>query len=394
MCKSANFFTRSQKVIRINGTWWLSVPAATAWLFLSSFCSSWCAAQNTYSSTAPKPSFGQSVKNSFNKIGDTFSSKPAPGALPPDDPTLLSSKGKPSVDLYISVAKLHEGANRIPQAEEQYQLAMREYPNHLVAMLSYAHFLENQGRYEDAVNQYQRTIKAHPKNASVHNNLGLCHARKKKLKEATTALNQAVQLEPRNPLYRNNISALLVEQNRLSEAFDQLRDVHGEAKAYYNLGYLLSKKGDTASAEHHFKQALRIDPTMESAHRWLSYMQNNSQPSAIDRNFKIVQPSSADSNPPQEQVASRPMMPPMIPAVTPMVNTSAPRQNPYYSQQRQTAPTSEFIQERPTLPESAPPRRLPPVVVRQPIGSAGPANVADASESAPAAPLPPGASTP
>ena len=371
---------------RLQGTIRSSVPAATAWLLLSSFLSPRCAAQDTFSGTAPKPTFTQSVKQSFNKMGEAISPKQNTNSLPSDDPTLLSSEAKPSVELYLSLAKYYEESNKPAEAEQQYRKALHEKPNHLAVMLSYAHFLENQGRYEEAVDYYQRTIKAHPKDAAVYNNLGLCHARKKKLKEATAALGQAVQLEPRNPLYRNNISALLVEQNRLQDAFEQLRSVHGEAKAYYNLGYLLSKKGDTAAAEHHFKQALLIDPTMEPAERWLSYLQNKAQPSPIDRNFKIIHPTpSRSGNPPQEQMATRLAPPP----ATSSGPTSAPQQNPFYTQQRQSVPSGTFTQEPQTLPDSALPKRLPPVGVRQPAGSATPRSASDSSVASPAAPLPP-----
>jgi Tfp pilus assembly protein PilF len=373
-------------VNRINGKIWWSVPAATAWLLLSSVFSPWCAAQAPTGGTSSTASFSQSIKNGFAKMGEPFSSKPKTEALATDDPTKLNSEGKPSVELYLSTAKIYEEANKIPEAEQQYQIALREKPNHLGAMLGYAHFLENQGRYDDAVSYYQRTLKAHPKEASVYNNLGLCHARKKKLKEATSSLQQAVQLDPGNPLYRNNITALLVEQNRLPEAFEHQRIVHGDAKAYYNLGYLLSKKGDIAAAEHHFKRALIIDPAMEPAQRWLSYLQHKPQPVTADRNFKVVQPTRPAHNyQAEDQMATRILPPPTQQSGT----STVPQQNPFY-QQQQSVPEKTF-QEQPVSIDPSLPKRLPPVTVRQPLDSTV---SGDTSDSAPAAPLPPGMMVP
>ncbi|MCC6126591.1 MAG: tetratricopeptide repeat protein [Pirellulales bacterium] len=375
-------------MILINGTRWLCLPAVAAWLALSGFLSPRCAAQDTFGGAPSKPSFTDSVKQSFSKVGEAFSSKPKTNSLPDDDPTLLKSEGKPSVDLYLTLAKHFEETNKPAQAEEQYQKALRQSPNHLAAMLGYAHFMENHGRYEDAVNLYQRTIKTHPQNASAHNNLGLCHARGKKLKEATAAIGQAVQLDPRNPLYRNNVAALLVEQNRPTEAFENLRSVHGDAKAYYNLGYLLSKKGDKSSAEHHFKQALRIDPTLEPAQRWLCYLQNKPLPPPADRNFKIVRPSpTVESARQPEHVATRILPPPSPPQEPP----SAPRQNPFYAPRQGPAPNRTIPGEPPATTDPASPKRLPPVAIRQPLGSAHSLDASDSSEFAPAAPLPPGA---
>jgi TPR repeat protein len=254
-------------------------------------------------------------------------------------------------------------------------------------MLSYAHFLEGQGRYDEAVNYYQHTIKTHPKDASVYNNLGLCHARKKHLKEASESLSRAVQLDPRSPLYRNNIAALLVEQNRLSDAYEQLRAVHGEAKAYYNLGYLLSKKGDTTAAEHHFQQALRIDPNMQPAARWLAYLQNKGQPNSVDRNFKVIPPTRSDPMAIPHEPAITRILPP---ASQPTAPTSAPRQNPYVIEQQPSPPTQNFGPDQPPLPDSMIPQRLPPVTVRQPVGPPESTAALQPSDSSPEAPLPPG----
>ena len=90
-----------------------------------------------------------------------------------------------------------------------------------------------------------------------------------------------MQLDPRNPLYRNNLATVLVDQNRLPEAFANLREVHGDAAAYYNMGYLLNKKGQTEAAEHNFTQALLIDPNMVPAQKWLMYLHDKSQETAM-----------------------------------------------------------------------------------------------------------------
>jgi Tfp pilus assembly protein PilF len=360
---------------------------------LSGSLSPRCAAQSNYGSNPSKPSFTDSIKNSFNKMGEAISPKQKTNALPSDDPTLLNTKNKPSAELYLSIAKLQADTNQPAQAEAQYRQILKSFPNHLEAMLSYAHFLENQERYDEAVSLYQRAIKTHPKEPSPYNNLGMCHARKKKLKEATASLEQAIQLDPRNPLYRNNIAALLVEQNRLSDAFEQLRSVHGDAKAYYNLGYMLNKKGDSDAAEYHFKRALMADPTFESAQRWLSYLQSRphaAQASTIDRNFKTIRSNPPPANnPPEEHVASR-LTPPSEPAAP---STPAPRQNSLDMPRHLPAPKSVFPQE-PPLPDSAFPKRLPPVVVRQPVSPSTPDDSTDAPDNSNVAPLPPGMSYP
>ena len=204
-----------------------------------------------------KSSVTGSIKQGFNKVGDFFVPKSNNKQPPTDDAISLKNQSKPSPELYSAIARLYEESGKTTEAEQYYQMALKEKADDLTSLLGYARFQENQGRINEAVALYQKAVQTHPKEASAYNNLGLCYARRGKLNEAASALGQAVQLDPRNPLYRNNLATVLVDQNRLAEAFANLRDVHGDAMAYYNMGYLLNKKGNTEAAEHHFAQALK-----------------------------------------------------------------------------------------------------------------------------------------
>jgi tetratricopeptide (TPR) repeat protein len=86
-------------------------------------------------------------------------------------------------------------------------------------------------------------------------------------------VSRAVQLDPKNPLYRNNIATVLVDKGEVREAFGHLREVHSDAAAYYNIGYLLNKKGQPQAAMQSFALAVKADPSMDAARRWLEYLQ-------------------------------------------------------------------------------------------------------------------------
>jgi tetratricopeptide (TPR) repeat protein len=237
-------------------------PSARAQQSNASGSTSW-----TDSVTAP-------FKWGFHKLGSALNPNPshvAPGR--DDDAVSLATKSKPGPDLYVAIARLYEESGKTAEAEQQYQMALGEKSNHLPALLGYAHLLDSQGKPSEAIELYQRAVKAYPRQASVHNNLGMCYARHNRLDDALAAISRAIQLEPKNPLYRNNIATLLVDQGRMSDAFTQLRDVHGDAAAYYNLGYLLNKKGETQAALQQFAMALRTDPSMEAARRWVEHLQ-------------------------------------------------------------------------------------------------------------------------
>jgi hypothetical protein len=138
---------------------------------------------------------------------------------------------------------------------------------------------DRQGRLDDAIALYQKAVQAHPNQAAVHNDLGLCLARRSRLDEAAAAIGQAIQLAPKEALYRNNIAAVLVEQGDIDTAFTHLVAVHSQAVAYYNVGFLLARKGQQQQAATLFAQALKLDPTLEPARIWLAKFNTRPAPS-------------------------------------------------------------------------------------------------------------------
>jgi tetratricopeptide (TPR) repeat protein len=237
-------------------------------------------------------------------------------------------------------------AERLRQAEQQYQAALKDKPDHLAALLGYAQLKERAGNPEEALQLYQRAVKSHPQEASVHNNIGLCYARQNRLDEALAAMSRAIQMEPKNRLYRNNIATVLVDQGRIREAFDHLREAHGDAAAHYNLGYLLNKKGQTQPAMEQFALALKADPSLDAARRWVDYLQATTAPAQSAKPAAVGQP-----------IAKGPIMP----------------------------SDSGLL-----LPEEPRPRRLPPIALRQPQRESPPLpGISYERPTAQTAPLPP-----
>ncbi len=330
-----------------------------AWVGLGWLTASPSIAQNPYAPTsAPKTSFTDSIKQGFSKVGGYLvPSKPKSENKPTvaDDPISLKSKSKPGPELYSAIARLYEESGKNAEAEQYYQMALKEKADDLPSLLGYARFQENQGRINEAVALYQKAVQTHPKEPGVYNNLGLCYARRGKQNEATQALGQAVQLEPRNVLYRNNLATVLVDQNRLPEALAALRDVHGEAKACYNMGYLLNKKGKTEAAEHYFAQALRADPTMAPAQRWLNYLHDKSREQA----------GSVRANDGPIQVSGMPNTS-RFPAKVITPSTSTPSTSAGFSSVEKGAATGPQTNTPPMPPVINSTQRLPPISSRQP----------------------------
>lgn len=209
-----------------------------------------------------------SVKSTFNKSRDAVAgAQPTKGNK---DPVALSGKlPKPDAEFYLAAARLHEASGNDREAEQQYRKALQVSPRHLEAQLGYARLLDRSDRLDEALKLYAKATSDHPAEAATFNDLGLCHARHGQSQQAIAALRHAIELQPGKKLYRNNLATVLAEFGHYPEALEQLSAAHGPAVGHYNLGYLLSQKGDQRAAALHFSKALEMDPSFADARQWL-----------------------------------------------------------------------------------------------------------------------------
>ncbi|MFZ1936423.1 MAG: tetratricopeptide repeat protein [Thermoguttaceae bacterium] len=318
------------------------------------------------------------VKRGFNKIGEALDPNASKTATPEDDAISLKSKSKPSPELYVAIGRLYEESGKLPDAEHQYQAALKMCPDHLAALLAYARLKEQLEQKNEALQLYQQAAKTHPREPSVYNNIGLFYARQGRLDEAVSAMSAAIQMAPKNPLYRNNIATVLVDQCRFREAFTNLRAVHGEAAAYYNLGYLLNKKGQTQAAMQHFAMALRADPSLVSAQRWIEYLEKKTTQT------RLAHHPTAEGL----RITSEKSQPEAMP------DPGRPDSSPNEAERNRTGDLAGPDRDASSmLPDAVRPRRLPPVPSGQPEagGPSLPGISYDRGErpAIPTAPLPP-----
>ncbi len=340
-----------------------------------------------------KPSMTESISSSLKQgVGKlTRWGSPKTPVKSAPDVISLSTKATPKAKLYVSLARLREERRQFGEAGENYQKALKLSPNNLSALLGYARVKDRQGKTAEAARLYDKATESHPNEASVYNNLGAFYGRHGKTKESAAALQRAIQLQPNEAKYRNNLALVLVEMGRTREAFEQLRAVSPEAVAYYNLGFLLNKKGQFQAAAEHFAIALRIDPSMVPARQMLQRTavalrqlpqrlpqrpphQQQSRPAAGTPlgSFPSGSNPSLPTPPPtsyaQPQVHQLPRPPKGVPRSPARGNLQAPRMPPNRAVSPQHLPA---------------PRRLPPTSRRPAAKSPA------ARPSAPAPPVPP-----
>lgn len=257
----------------------------------------WDSGRGSAAQAAPNSisSFGQSIANGFQsgikKLSDAVT--PDTPVKQANDPVSLNTKAKPSPELYVSLGLMAEQKNNYAEAERQYRAALKAQPKHLGALLAYARLKDRQNQFDEAVHLYKQAIAAHPNEAIVYNDLGLCYARYKRPREALPQLEQAVQLKPKEMLYRNNLATLLVELGDVDRAFQHLVAAHGEAVAYYNLGYLMQKKGQPKPATMLFAKALEKDPSLVDARIWLNKLGGVPSQATAAAPSNVVAPEAA-----------------------------------------------------------------------------------------------------
>jgi Tfp pilus assembly protein PilF len=204
-----------------------------------------------------------------------------PNVMPERDASRLDSPTKKiGPEVYVAAAQLMENQNQIPQAQQQYERALKIAPNDLNALVGLARLYDRQGQSKLALQCYERALKTHAKSALLHNDLGLCYARQKQLDKSVQSLAKAVELQPENARYRNNLATVLVEAGRTDEALAQLSLSTSQAVAHYNVGFLLHKRGQTEQAASHLQQAIALDPGLTPARELLAQWQSPAEDSA------------------------------------------------------------------------------------------------------------------
>jgi Tfp pilus assembly protein PilF len=298
------------------------------------------------------PAAAQPKESWWAKRPSFMKSKAEPpfGSQPDSLPSSISLAGKqtpPGATVYIATAQLHEKSGNYASAAEHYEKALKAEPNNLPSLLGYARLLDRQNKLVEATTLYERAAKAHPQSPAAHNDLALCYARRGMMSQAIDELNLAVKQAPDRALYRNNLATVFVHQNRLDEALLQLKAVHTEPIAYYNLGYLLQQQGQDALAMAQFNRAAQIDPNFYEARDWSQRIASKTPGSAPAPAYAA--PAAPTTSPPT-QLAS--------------LSSEAPRPNLVsntraYERAPEPGPPPSYLRSQPA--SSTPPANSPTV---------------------------------
>jgi protein O-mannosyl-transferase len=175
----------------------------------------------------------------------------------------------------VNLGNILYKANRIPQAMELFNQAMRIKP--AVAHYSIGNAFMQKSRTSQAIGEYEQALEIDPEYAEAHNNLGSALLLTGRTSEAIIEYEHALRINPGNAATHNNLGNALIQTGRASEAIahykEALRITPNSADAHNNLAAALTQIGRISEAIEEIKAALRINPGDADARNNLAKLQ-------------------------------------------------------------------------------------------------------------------------
>ena len=190
-----------------------------------------------------------------------------PNPTPPSPPDHFEQAKEPPINArtYFAAAQLAEGEGRLPQAVEQYKLALGRDPKLINALYRLGVIYTKLKDYPHAVEAWERYVQSTGGSATAYSNLGFCQELAGDPDAAEEAYKRGLGRDPRNEPCRVNYGLMLARRGRGPEALAQLLTVLPPAQAHYDLASVYEITGRKDEARQEYRKALQIDPDLQDA---------------------------------------------------------------------------------------------------------------------------------
>ena len=212
----------------------------------------------------PAPN-GDSPWNPFDKPNVIY---PEQAWSETDDEIQPSKIADPHL-LKLRYAMWMEETHNLPEAHKHYSEVLAARPQELEAVLGVARIDLATGKNHEAEQGFRRALTLDPQSAIAHSGLGQCRAADTDWAAAVAELTEASRGLPEDKTIRYHLAVALVHTHDLATAQVQFSHCVGDAAGYYNTALILKDEGQMAEAQAHLELALRKDPNLKDAQRWL-----------------------------------------------------------------------------------------------------------------------------
>lgn len=124
-----------------------------------------------------------------------------------------------------NLGKLYEEEGRVPEALEQYSLALQIRPDLDTPLFNMGNLYSTQGRAQEAIASYERALQINPNMVEARNNLGNVLYKTGRAVEAMEQYSAAATLDPTYTAAHRNLAFALADQGRIEEAVERYRTV-------------------------------------------------------------------------------------------------------------------------------------------------------------------------
>lgn len=158
---------------------------------------------------------------------------------------------------------------RLPEAEREAREAVSLAPDAAFSHFYLGQVLDHRDRLDPAAAAFQEAIRLDPEEADYQAALASIRVQQRRWDEALAAVEQGLELDPDHDGCTNLRAMILTQTGKTGEAHSTLdgalaRDPDN-AFTHANRGWTLLRESRPAPAIEHFREALRLDPSMEYA---------------------------------------------------------------------------------------------------------------------------------
>ncbi len=158
--------------------------------------------------------------------------------------------------------------------------ALRRRPDSARAHSALALVQERQHRPAEAERHHRRAVELEPQNARYLNNLGYALLAHGDARGALPFLVRAVREDPTSARARNNLGFAYGRTGDFGRAAQQFALGGSAAETQSNLGLAYELDGNRAQASAHYREALRLDPSLRRAQQNLDRLAARNGPAS------------------------------------------------------------------------------------------------------------------